>query len=438
MSCPPRHGKSELISKYLPAWFLGTFPDKRVILASYEADFAATWGRRSRSLLEQYGSWFGVKVSASSSAADRWDIHGREGGMMTAGVGGPITGKGANLLLVDDAVRNAEDAASKTYRDKTWEWWRSTAYTRLEPGGTAIVIMTRWHEDDLAGRILADARQDGGEDWTIVNLPALAEADDPLGREVGEALWPERFDEAALQTIQRTLGSYLWSALYQQRPVPAEGALFKAAWLRYWTYDEAGMVVRKYLDRGVRCNPANFRYFITVDLATSVKTTADFTVIAVWGDDRKGNLILMDLVRERMEGPDIVPRIRQLVERWDVGYVGIESTGFQLSTVQAARRAGLVVREIKRKTDKITRAIPATVRMEAEQVWLPEKAPWLADVTSELLHFPAGQNDDVVDALSDAADDMTKLYSKLGGNRSVPTSIDGQATPRTARPPMHF
>lgn len=428
ISCPPRHGKSEHLSKYLPAWFLGSFPDRRVILASYEADFAASWGRKARQVLEEYGDWFGVKVSGRSSAADRWDIEGREGGMMTAGVGGPITGKGADLLIIDDPVKNAEEAGSKTYRDRAWDWWRSVAYTRLEPTGVAIVIQTRWHDDDLTGRIIKDSAA-GGEAWRVVNLPALAESADQLGRKPGEALWPWRFDAPKLRTIERTLGSYLWSALYQQRPVPAEGALFKAPWLRHWCY-LGPTIIRKYPDgRREKANPDTFRVFITVDLATSLKTSADFTVIAVWGDDGKGNLYLLDMVRERMEGPDIVPCIKRLVAHWKAQYVGIESTGYQLSTVQAARREGLPVRELRRKADKVTRAIPATVRMESEQVWLPEHASWLADVTSELLQFPAGAHDDFVDVLADAANEMTELYSKTKGRTMPSLGSPGQGSP---------
>ena len=175
VTLPPRHGKSQLISQYFPAWYLGTFPDRRTILTSYEAGFAAGWGRRARDVLEEFGpEVFEVSVREDSSAADRWDINGHVGGMITAGVGGAITGRGADLLIIDDPVKNSEDAASKTMRDKAWEWYQSTAYTRLEPGGAIILVMTRWNEDDLAGRILKES-QTGGEKWEVMNLPAIAE-----------------------------------------------------------------------------------------------------------------------------------------------------------------------------------------------------------------------------------------------------------------------
>lgn len=163
VTLPPRHGKSEFISKWFPAWYLGCFPDHRVIMASYEADFAMSWGRKVRDILEEKGEpYFGIRVRKISSAADRWDIEGRAGGMQSVGVGGPLTGKGANILIIDDPVKNAAEANSQVYRDKTWDWYTSTAYTRLEPGGSIILVQTRWHEDDLAGRILQKAKETGG------------------------------------------------------------------------------------------------------------------------------------------------------------------------------------------------------------------------------------------------------------------------------------
>lgn len=212
---PPRHGKSELTSKYFPAWYLGKYPDNRVILTGYEADFAAQWGYKARNIMHEHGpALFNLTVAGNSSARDRWDIAGHLGGMSTAGVGGAITGKGAHLLIIDDPIKNAEEANSKTYRDKSYDWYRSTAYTRIEPGGSVVIIQTRWHEDDLSGRLLKEEP----EKWTVVNLPALAEEGDSLDRQPGEALFPKRYDVSALLDIKRTVGSYWWNALYQQRP----------------------------------------------------------------------------------------------------------------------------------------------------------------------------------------------------------------------------
>lgn len=223
ISMPPRHGKSELTSRYFPAWYLGTHPDNRVIFTSYEADFAATWGRKARDLLTAHGpDVFGVFVRQDSSAADRWDIARHDGGMVTAGVRGPITGKGAHVLIIDDPVKNAEEARSPTIREKTWDWYKSTAFSRLEPGGAVILIMTRWHRDDLAGRILKEGHDHDPEPWRVIKLPAVATGiePDPLGRQPGEALWPERYSIADLAPNRSD--PYWWGSLYQQDPL-AEG-----------------------------------------------------------------------------------------------------------------------------------------------------------------------------------------------------------------------
>lgn len=226
---PPRHGKSSLCSHYFPAWYLGTYPDKRILLTSYEAAFAASWGRKARNVLEEYGGEFGVAVAGDSHAANSWSISGHDGSMVTAGAGGSLTGRGADVLICDDPVKNWEEAQSETIRNNVWDWWTSTAYTRLEPDAAVVVIQTRWHEDDLAGRLLAEAKQ-GGEQWRVINLPAIAEDNDPTGRQPGEALWPARYNVESLKRIEQAVGPQVWSSLYQQRPAPPEGGQFKRDW----------------------------------------------------------------------------------------------------------------------------------------------------------------------------------------------------------------
>jgi len=206
---PPRHGKSELCSHWLPAWFLAVWPRKRVILASYEADFAATWGRKVRNTLQESG--LGV-ISPESQAADHWETT-QGGGMVTAGVGGPITGRGADLLIIDDPVKNSEEANSPTYREHMWEWWQTTARPRLEPGASIVVIMTRWHVDDLVGRLLAD----NSEPWEHRVLPAITD---------GKALWPERFGVQALIETRNAIGEAAWQSLYMQQPSSVGGRYY--------------------------------------------------------------------------------------------------------------------------------------------------------------------------------------------------------------------
>lgn len=408
IAMPPRHGKSQFASQYFPAWYLGTFPDHRVILVGYEASFAASWGRKARDILREHGpSQFGVSVRRDAASAESWLIAGRYGGMDTAGVGGPLTGKGANLLIIDDPIKNAEDANSPTLREKAWDWYTSTAYTRLEPGGAIILIQTRWHEDDLAGRVLANARC-GGEPWEVLELPALAVEDDILGRPRGEALWPNRYSVAALERTKATLGSYWFAALYQQRPAPAEGNRFKRYWFRYWSAEGQGSLyrLRGVPDRIVRARDC--RRFGTVDLAVSTRTSADYTVLAAWAVTPDGDLLLIDLIRERFEEPDLIRQAVALRARHDLDYLAVEANGVQLGIVQTMRRSPhkLAVRGIVNDRDKLSRASTAIIRCEAGQIFFPERAPWLDTYESELLGFPSGAHDDQVDATSLAAHDV--------------------------------
>jgi predicted phage terminase large subunit-like protein len=402
ISVPPRHGKSELVSRYFPAWYVGSYPDRRVILAGYEADFAAGWGGKARDLLEMHADVFGVRVRADSAARHRWEIAGHDGGMLTAGVGGPLTGRGADVLIIDDPIKNAEEAHSQTYRDRAWDWYRSVAYTRLEPNASVIIIATRWHEDDLIGRLLA-AELDA---WRVLSLPALAEEDDPLGRLPGDPLWPARYPAEALDGTRRVVGAYWWSAQYQQRPSPAGGGVFKREWFR--TFEETASAYRL---NGRLISKARCRRFCTVDLAVSTATSADYTVIATWAVTPTKDLLLLDLDRRRMEAPDIVPALKAAHARSRPMFLGVERSGFQLSIVQEARRAGLPIRELKPDADKLSRAIPAAARMEGGQVAWREGAAWQAELEGELLGFPNARHDDIVDVLAYAVSQLTRLHS---------------------------
>jgi predicted phage terminase large subunit-like protein len=407
ITMPPRHGKSQFASEKFPAWYLLTHPDRRVILASYAAEFAATWGRKARAILKEFGMrFFEIALKSDSKAADAWEIEGRDGGMQTCGVGGPLTGKGADILIIDDPVKNSEEANSEIIREKTWEWYKSTAYTRLEPRGAIILIQTRWHEDDLAGRILAHAKETG-EEWTIVNLPAFAEPGDPLGRAVDQPLWPERYGTSDLEATRKTIGSYWFSALYQQRPVPPEGGMFKKAWFRYYTVDNefyrlggGGGLIRQ----------RDCRRFGTMDLAFSVKKTADFTVLIAWAVTPRADLIMLDMVRARMDAPDFFTGIMsRMFSDYKLDYLGVEKVmGTSLAT-HGIRMQGKAIRLLIADTDKISRSIPAQVRMEAGQTYIPLVHPERETIEHELMSFPFGAHDDIVDCFSYAAADVQRF-----------------------------
>lgn len=218
---PPRHGKSVLTSWAFALWYLATWPDRKVILASYGADYAATWGRRVRNSIVEHGRTLGVSLADDSQSAGEWNT-GAGGGMISTGVGGGITGRGANILIGDDTIKDFEQASSFTYREYLWDWWQAVALTRLEPDASVVLVQTRWHEDDLIGRILDDPKT--ADKWKFLRLPAIAEHDDPLGRKPGEALWRARFDEAELASKRQEYGDYVWDALYQQKPPPLKGS----------------------------------------------------------------------------------------------------------------------------------------------------------------------------------------------------------------------
>jgi predicted phage terminase large subunit-like protein len=407
VSTPPRHGKSTLISTYAPAWYLGSWPDRRVLLASYEADFAANWGAKARSVLERVGSeLYGVKVSERSSAARHWEIEGRKGGMATAGVGGPITGRGANLFVIDDPIKNAEQAASALIREKHWEWWLSTARTRLEPGAVVLVVMTRWHEADLGGRLLAESKE-GGDPVLEIRLPALAEENDPLGRSVGEALWPQRYSTEYLANTRTTLGPYWFSAMYQGRPSPDEGGIFDHGDFRYFRI-EGDEVVLSRPEGKKRFGTSYCRKFQVADLAASESESADYTVIAEFWATPDGELLVNDVVRARVAVPDQPALFRK---HHTGGPVKVESIGYQTGLVQTMLREGFPAEPVYPDADKVTRAASAAVLYRGEKVFHRAKAPWLSDFESELLAFPAGEHDDQVDVLAYAARELPNLQT---------------------------
>lgn len=406
----PTHN-SEFTSKYFPAYFLGKFPSKRVLFASYEANFASSWGRKVRDLLDTDGErLFGVRIRQDTKAADRWEIAGRGGGMQTTGVGGALTGKGGDLLICDDPVKNSEEANSELVKESLWAWYQTTFYTRGEPNGSIILIQTRWCEDDLAGRVLERAKETG-EQWTVINFPAIAEENDILGRSVGDPLWPERYDRQKLEQIKATLTSYQWSALYQQRPAPEGGGHFQRSWFEYYEKIGEGNHIKLAGNNGnSRVFDLSYcRKFLTVDLAFSMKTESDFTVIAVWAVTPDSDLILIDLHRERMTGDKLAPSIKNMMLKYQCDYAGIEDVQAQTLVVQTMRKQGLAVRALKANMDKITRSIPAQIRMESGQVWFPRNMVNLDVLEHELLTFPKGAHDDTVDVLAYAALEVQRL-----------------------------
>jgi predicted phage terminase large subunit-like protein len=389
VSMPPQHRKSELCSKYLPAWYLGTFPDRRVILTSYEADFAGVWGRKARDLLEQFGSMFGVQVSKRSKAVNRWEGH--EGGMTTAGGMGPITGKGAHLLVIDDPIKNDEEARSPMIRQKQWDWWQSTASTRMRPGGLVIVIQTRWHRDDLTGRLIKEA-QDNGQKWRVVTLPALAEANDPLGRQPGEALWPEVYAADRLEKVRAAHTTYYWRALYQQDPI-AEGGLEwpesffgDNIWFDEWP--------SSHLCRAVVLDPSKGRDSKHGDYSA-------FVMLA-WAPD---DTIYVDADLDRRHTSIITETALDIQLAFRPDFFGVETNQFQEllaeDMIRRARERGvyLPLYTIENMVSKVVRIRRLTPLLSQGRLRFKAGSKGAKLLVEQLRDFPCGEHEDGPDAL---------------------------------------
>jgi predicted phage terminase large subunit-like protein len=326
-----------------------------------------------------------------------------------------VAGRRADLVVIDDPIRSREDADSETIRDKTWDWYKSDIYTRLKPGGRIVLIQTRWHEDDLAGRLLEDM-QAGGDKWDVISLPAIAEADDHLGREPGQPLWPEWEDDEALARKRRAVGPRDWSALYQQRPAPEDGDYFKAEWLKPYDIAPDPKLLRIY---------GGSDYAVTAD-------GGDYTVHAVVGLDPDGRMFLLDLWRRQASSDVWVDAFCELVKKWKpIGWAeeqGQIKSGVGPFIDRRQRELGAYVfrDQFPTRGDKAIRAQSIRGRMAQEGLYVPTKADWYPALRSELLSFPAGKHDDQVDALGLVGQLLNKM--SLGARPSEaekPKNVSG-------------
>lgn len=390
---PPRHGKSTLASIAFPAWHLGRHPNHEFISCSYSGSLAMGFSRKVRSLLRDpsYKTAFKTRLDPDSQSAEAW-LTTNGGGYVAAGVGGGITGKGAHVLVIDDPVKNREDAESPNNREANWDWYTSTAYTRLAPGGGVLVILTRWHDDDLAGKLL-NAAQEGGDEWTVVKYPAIAEENEEF-RGHGEALHPERYDVEALQRIQRAVGPRDWSALYQQNPVADDGDYFSRDMIQYFDPEDVD------LDR--------MKFYCAWDLAIGKKDRNDYSVGMVVGIDEMEHIFVVDVVRGRFDGFELVEQILDMYETWRPSIVGIEKGHIEMALgpflEKRVRERGLYeayFKDLKTgRRDKEARARAIQGRMQQGMVHFPKNEVFTGPLIAELLRFPNGVHDDQVDALA--------------------------------------
>ena len=381
VNLPPRHGKSELISHWTPIWKLVNQPNARIGLASYEADFAKRWSRLVRDTIKNLDGSIGVRLGDYTPASG-WELE-TGGSMVSAGVGGPFTGRGFDLIIIDDPIKNAAEAASEVKRNQLWNWWQTTARTRLEPNGSIIIIMTRWHEDDIVGRLLnPDYVGDNADQWKMIRLPAVAESEDYIGRSEGEPLWPERFSIEDLAEIREDVGPLTWVGLYQQRPSNEEGEIFHRDWWQWADSLERGKMVYQYWDTAQKTGQSN-DYSVCVTL-TSYQNA--------YG--------LLDVWRKRVEYPDMIRAMKEQHARWNANRIFIEDKSSGQSAIQTLRReTRLPIIAAKILTnDKVERANSVTGTVEAGKVLLPKNAKWVDDFLSELTAFDRGTYDDQVDA----------------------------------------
>lgn len=393
---PPRHGKSALGSITFPSWHLGRNPSHEVISCSYSAALSLKFSRKARALVRDpaFTQVFpDFQLDPDSQSAEEW-LTTDAGGFRAAGVGGPITGTGAHCLIIDDPVKNREEAESETTRESVWDWYTSTAYTRLMPGGGVLLILTRWHDDDLAGRLMSAMAAGDGDEWRVVNYPAIAEHDE-LYRKAGEPLHPERYSLESLKRIKRAVGPRDWAALYQQNPVPDDGAFFtKNMFPRYKQedlppYDELIM-------------------YTAWDLAVGQKEMNDWSVGITVGVDQQDNIYVVDIQRGRWDSLSLVEKMLDVYQTWRPAMTGIERGQIELSIgpllmkrARERQQAGFGYEPLKPgRNDKVARAQSIRGRMQQNRVFFRAGCDITQSLINEMLRFPAGAHDDGVDSMA--------------------------------------
>ncbi|MFD2421660.1 phage terminase large subunit [Amycolatopsis pigmentata] len=391
----PTHN-SERVSRRFPAWVLSQRPDTRIAIASYELGVARRWGRAIRNDIAEHPE-LGLKVRADTSAAHEWQLEGHKGGVYSVGIGGALTGRPVDLLLVDDPIKGRAEADSEVYREACWDWWTNVARTRLAPGAPVVLILTRWHEDDLAGRLIKTG------DWEVVNVPAEAEGHDPLGRTPGQYLQSARGRDAEdWKAIRKDVGERVWGALYQGRPAPAEGALLKRSWWRYYhapqwrTQADGSMKVSDEFDQVIQSWDMTFK---------DTKGT-DYVIGQVWA--RRGpDVYLLDQVRDRMDFPTTCRQLLAMTAKWPQSHAKLvedKANGSAVISQLSSIVGGLIA--VTPKESKQARASAVSPYVESGNVYLPDPrlAPWIAGFVEECAAFPNGTHDDQVDGMSQALD----------------------------------
>jgi predicted phage terminase large subunit-like protein len=390
INMPPRHTKSEFASYLLPSWFLGKFPEKKIIQTAHTAELATGFGRKVRNLVssETYQTVFDTKLSSDSKAAGRWNTH-LGGDYFAIGVGGAVTGKGADLLIIDDPHSEQEaKQANPAVFDGVYEWFTSGPRQRLQPGGAIIIVMTRWSKRDLTGQILKNAGKDGVDQWEIIDFPAIMPS--------GVPLWPGFWSKAALEALKAELPVSKWEAQYQQNPTSEEGAIIKREQWQIWDKDRA---------------PACDYIIQSWDTAFEKNNRADYSACTTWGvfqhpnqhGDMRPNIILLDAYKARMEFPELKKMALELWQEWEPDTLIVEKRAAGAPLIYEMRKMGIPLSEFTpgKGNDKISRVNAISDLFASGVVWCPETR-WAEEVMDEMASFPNGDHDDLVDSSSQA------------------------------------
>ena len=411
INMPPRHTKSEFASYLLPAWFLGKFPNKKIIQCSNTAELAVGFGRKVRNLVDSeiYSKIFpNVSLRSDSKAAGRWSTNAN-GEYFAIGVGGTVTGKGADLLIIDDPHSEQEAKLASndpSVFDNVYEWYTSGPRQRLQPGGSIVVVMTRWSKRDLTGKILQAMIDRDGDEWEIIELPAILPSEKPL--------WPEFWSFNELDKLRTELPLSKWQAQYQQNPTSEEGALVKREWWQIW--------------EGDRAPPCEF-IIQSWDTAFTKNERSDYSACTTWGvfylneDPNNANIILLDALKERLEFPELKSRAMEMYQEWQPDSFIVEAKASGAPLIFELRRMGIPVQEFTptRGNDKITRLNAVTDLFASGKVWAPKKR-WAEEVIEEIAAFPNSDHDDLVDSSTQAL-----LRFRKGG--FIPLPSDYQDDP---------
>lgn len=390
INMPPRHTKSEFASFLLPSWFLGRFPQKKIIQTAHTAELAVGFGRKVRNLVqsEQYSKVFSTKLSSDSKAAGRWNTD-KGGDYFAIGVGGAVTGKGADLLIIDDPHSEQEaKQGNPAVFDNVYEWYTSGPRQRLQPGGAIIIVMTRWSKKDLTGQILKNSSKDGTDDWEIIEFPAILPSGNPL--------WPGFWSKEALESLKAELPVAKWEAQYQQSPTSEQGAIVKRDQWKIWEGEA----------------PPPCEYIIqSWDTAFEKNNRADFSACTTWGvfykEDRHGeskaNIILLDAYKDRLEFPELKRKAFDMWKEWQPDTLIVEKRAAGAPLIYEMRKMGIPLSEYTphKGSDKIARVNAIADLFASGIVWCPEKR-WADEVMEEMASFPNGDYDDLVDSSSQA------------------------------------